>query len=342
MKKMVVIFLSLVLSSNLMAQYRFKITGRIERLSKSSRIIIQGSDEFIAPIKEDGSFEIRGEVAEPGFALIKTDSTGADGIWLEAGDYQLFCQEVTIAGIKSYLFRTPQFKGPRDAAIYYGFNQPRYSIKGTTKDETMAMHKSFAIQYIDSIFKAVPDSKVIPDLVSLSQGYIGEEATAFYLSLFSPDQKNDSTTKRLEDYFKRKDKIEKEKFFENFTMKKSDGKTFTLSSLIGKKLILIDFWSSDCFPCRVKHKKLAELYKKYGNKGLEIISVSLDKEKRTWLQAIKKDSMNWINVSDLKGWQNQLAESYFVKSIPFSLWLTGDKKIIGPELSETAIELHLK
>ncbi len=342
MKKIIIIVLWLILSLNVIAQYRFKITGKIERLSKSSRVIIQGSDEFTAPIKDDGSFEIVGEVPEPGFALIKTDSSGADAIWLEAGDYQLFCREITLKNIKNYLFRTPQFTGPVDASIYYGFIQPRYSIRGTTTDESKLLQKNFALHYIDSIFKVAPQSIVIPHLVSLSQSTIGDEAAAFYLSLFSPDQKNDSTTKRLEDYFKRKDKIEKEKLFENFTMKKSNGKSFTLSSLIGKKLIFVDFWSSDCIPCRYKHKKLVELYKKYSSKGLEIISVSLDDDKKAWLKAIQKDMMAWINVSDLKGWQNQLAESYFVKSIPYGLWLDGDKKIIGPELSDTTIEAYLK
>ncbi|MFM9911298.1 MAG: TlpA family protein disulfide reductase [Chitinophagaceae bacterium] len=342
MKKIILIGLWLIFSLNLIAQYRFKITGKIERLSKSSRVIIQGSDEFIAPIRDDGSFEITGEVTEPGFALIKTDSTGADAIWLEAGDYQLVCREITLKNINKYLFRIPQFSGPMDASIYHGFVQPRYSIRGTTPDDSKLLRKNIALRYIDSIFKVAPQSNVIPHLVSISQSDIGDEAAAFYVSLFSPDQKNDSTTKRLEDYFKRKTKIEKEKLFENFTMKKSNGKSFTLSSVINKKIILIDFWSSDCIPCRYKHKKLVELYKKYSAIGLEIISVSLDDDKKTWLKAIQKDAMTWINVSDLKGWQNQLAESYFVKSIPYGLWLDGDKKIIGPELSDTAIEAYLK
>lgn len=342
MKKIIVIVLWLVLSLNLIAQYRFKITGRIERLSRSHTIIISGADQFTAPIKADGSFEISGEVAEPGFALIKTDSTGADAIWLEAGDYQLFCREIALKNIKTYLFRIPQFSGPMDASIYHGFVQPRYGIRGTTPDDSKLLRKNFALRYIDSIFKVAPQSNVIPHLVSMCQSDIGDEAAAFYITLFSPNQKNDSTTKRLEDYFKRKDKIAKEKLFENFTMKKSDGKSFTLSSVLDKKIILIDFWSSDCIPCRYKHKKLVELYKKYSNRGLEIISVSLDDEKKTWLKAIQKDRMAWINVSDLKGWQNQLAESYYVKSIPYGFWLDGDKKIIGPELSDTAIEAYLK
>ena len=125
-------------------------------------------------------------------------------------------------------------------------------------------------------------------------------------------------------------------------MKNSKGKNFTLSSVTGKKLILIDFWSSDCAPCRSKHKKLVELYKKYAAKGLEIISVSLDNKNKAWQIAIKNDKMTWINVSDLKGWDNSLAKNYYVQSIPFALWLDGTGKIIGAELSEKEIEKYLE
>jgi thiol-disulfide isomerase/thioredoxin len=146
----------------------------------------------------------------------------------------------------------------------------------------------------------------------------------------------------LEDYFKRKEKIEKEIFFQNFQMKDHKGETFKLSS-INKKLILLDFWSSDCAPCRAEHPRLAELYKKYAEKGFEIISISLDDVKGEWTKAIIKDKMVWINVSELKGWKTSLSEDYFIKSIPFAIWLDKDKKIISTTgLSDKEIEEYLK
>ena len=125
-------------------------------------------------------------------------------------------------------------------------------------------------------------------------------------------------------------------------MKDNKGKIFQLASL-NKKLVLLDFWSSDCMPCRHKHPRLADLYKKYADKGFEIISISLDVNAGEWRKAIEKDELTWINVSDLKGWKTKLAEDYYVKSLPFSIWLDKDKKIISIEdLSETQIEEYLK
>ncbi len=343
MRKIIITALCSVASYAVLAQNKFTITGTIERLSKSKSVILSSASwQFIAPVDSAGKFEIKGTVDEVGFALIQTDSSGADGIWLEPGEYTIHCKEIVREGVKGYLFRMPGFKGPQDAAINYGFSQPRYYIKCDSVKETMLKQKIFAMHYIDSIFQYYPTSKTLPEMIRLSQNFIGDEAVLAYQALLSTDQKNDSNSKQLENYFKRKEKIENEKLFGNFTMKNNKGKIFTLSSVTGKKLMLIDFWSSDCSPCRSKHKKLVELYKKYAAKGLEIISVSLDNKNKAWQTAIMNDKMMWINVSDLKGWNNSLAKSYYVQSIPFAIWLDGTRKIIGAELSEKEIEGYLK
>ena len=126
-------------------------------------------------------------------------------------------------------------------------------------------------------------------------------------------------------------------------MKDPDGKKLKLSS-INKKLILLDFWSSDCAPCRRNHPKMAALYEKFSSKGLEIISISLDTEKGDWLRAIAKDKLVWINVSDLNGWETKIAKDYFINSIPQSILLDKDRKILATrrEFTLEEIEKYLK
>jgi peroxiredoxin len=343
MKRLMISLLCGISATIVCSQNNFTINGTITTLSKATTIILSsGAGRFSVPVDAAGKFEIHGRVTEAEFALIQTDSSGADGIWLEPGDYTISCKEIRKDGIKGYLFRMPAFKGPLDAMINYGFSQPRYYIKGISPEETRLKQKAFAINYIDSIFQYYPDSKVLPGMINLSQNFIGDEATLAYQALLSGDQKNDSNSKQLENYFKRKEKIEREKLFNDFTMKDNKGNNFKLSSVTNKKLLLIDFWSSDCAPCRAKHKRLVELYKKYSDRGLEIISVSLDTNNAAWQNAIKNDGMVWINVSDIKGWDNSLAKSYYVRSIPFALWLDGTTKILGAALSEKEIESYLQ
>lgn len=336
------IFILILLYSFTDAQNAFTINGKIETLSKAKHINISCSGgQFVGEIGIDGSFQIQGKVPEPSAGLIFTDSSGADAIWLDKGNYNIKCKEVAANGIKGVLFRVPELQGPLDAELHNGWNEPRYYFSGT-REELKQKYKEHAIKYLDSLFNNHPACKAIPEILRLSSGSIGDEATQVYMSMLNQEQLKDHNFRGLDNYFRRKEKVEKEIFFQDFEMKDENGKIFKLSS-INKKLILLDFWSSDCVPCRRKHLRLVELYKKYAGKGLEIISVSFDASREAWKKAIAKDNMKWINVSELKGWETSLSENYFIKSIPFSIWLDKDKKIISVNnLTENEIEEYLK
>lgn len=82
------------------------------------------------------------------------------------------------------------------------------------------------------------------------------------------------------------------------------------------KYILLDFWSSGCGPCRLENPNLLRNYKAYREKGFEIISISLDKNREDWANAVKKDSMIWTTVSDLKGSDGEIPMTYNVYFMP--------------------------
>ena len=117
-----------------------------------------------------------------------------------------------------------------------------------------------------------------------------------------------------------------------------DGKTRKLSD-VNAKLILVDFWASWCGPCRRENPRVVKLYDAYKDKGFDIFSVSLDKNKNKWLQAIEADGLKWPNhVSDLKGWQNGAAQQYGVTSIPSTLLIDSEGKIIAKNVRGPALE----
>ena len=71
-------------------------------------------------------------------------------------------------------------------------------------------------------------------------------------------------------------KMEEMKSAPNFTLKPTNGQaTLTKDSLKGK-VVILDFWATWCGPCRMAIPELAELNKKYGDKGLQVIGVSAD------------------------------------------------------------------
>ena len=147
-----------------------------------------------------------------------------------------------------------------------------------------------------------------------------------------------------------KDKVEKLKAtavgqkFTDFEMQTPDGKTVKLSDYVGKgKVVLVDFWASWCGPCRREMPNLVEAYKKYRNKGFEIVGVSLDRDAEAWKDGIKKLDITWPQMSDLKYWDCEGAKLYAVSSIPHTVLIDGEGTILarglhGEELQKQIAE----
>ncbi|MCH8555524.1 MAG: AhpC/TSA family protein [Schleiferiaceae bacterium] len=134
----------------------------------------------------------------------------------------------------------------------------------------------------------------------------------------------------------------------DITLQNPDGKEMKLSELKGK-VVLVDFWASWCQPCRAENPNLVRLYDTYNAKGFEIFSVSLDGVERQqdprgeWLKAIEADNLKWnTHVSDLSGWNTPLLQLYGFTSIPFTILVDREGKIIQKNLRGEALEAKLK
>ena len=111
---------------------------------------------------------------------------------------------------------------------------------------------------------------------------------------------------------------------------------------LGDKPALVDFYASWCGPCRLNNPSLKRMYEQYHDKGLEIVSVSLDNVKERWLKAVNQDGLPWINVSSLKGWKCDVSRTYDVKAVPAIFILDADNHIIATNIRGEALENFLK
>lgn len=140
---------------------------------------------------------------------------------------------------------------------------------------------------------------------------------------------------KLTEYIKLLERTDVGQKYMDFTLDNVDGKPVTLSSIINNnKLIMIDFWASWCPDCRVENPNVVSVYNKFKDKGLEIVSVSLDTDKDAWLKGIKEDNLYWENhLSDLKGWNCVPATEYGVAFIPQNVLISSDGKIVAKNLN---------
>lgn len=116
------------------------------------------------------------------------------------------------------------------------------------------------------------------------------------------------------------------------------GQTVWVGDYVGQnKLVLIDFWASWCGPCIRELPNVVKAYERFHDKGLEIVGVSLDKDKARWLAAIEQTGQKWPQMSDLKGWDCAGAQIYGIQSIPANVLIDSQGKIVARDLRGDAL-----
>lgn len=122
-----------------------------------------------------------------------------------------------------------------------------------------------------------------------------------------------------------------------FTLKNPDDEPISLNALKGK-YVLLDFWASWCGPCRQENPNVVRVFKKYKDKGFTVMGVSLDRGKREWVNAIKKDGLDWSHGWDVN---SEVSNLYGIRAIPTTYLLDKEGHIIARDLKAEQLDAKL-
>ncbi|MEM6687680.1 MAG: AhpC/TSA family protein [Bacteroidota bacterium] len=193
-------------------------------------------------------------------------------------------------------------------------------IKSLTRAEALKKEMEFVNTH--------PNSRSSASILSVYASTWGKEKTKELYDQFSEANKNSKDGKEIARFISLNKNPKIGESFVDFELENMHGEKRKLSELKGKT-VLLEFWASWCGPCRKENPNLVKTYEEFNPKGFEIFAVSLDLDKKDWLQAIKKDNLNWEHVSDLKGDKSEAAFIYGIIGIPDNFLISSDGEIIG-------------
>lgn len=160
---------------------------------------------------------------------------------------------------------------------------------------------------------------------------------------FSADLKNSPLGKQMHDYlYPEIAKVDTGigAKFPNYMAPSPNGENISIYNNLGK-ITIVDIWASWCQPCRAENPNLVKLYNEFNSKGLQIIGISLDKNKDSWEKAIIKDKLTWPQLSNLKQWDEPIVKKLSIQEIPAMFLIDAEGKIIGKNLKYTELKEKL-
>jgi peroxiredoxin len=254
------------------------------------------------------------------------------------------------AVIRTRNFRDYKFFWLENAVIEFSAEKGKFRNAGivgsTTQEKQEELDSLVAVKgnekEQDMVFIGNnPSSIVSAYILSVYCSTWGRDTTVMLYGKLSKDNQDTYYGRNISEYIALNKNVKIGDQYVDFSEQDTQGQTVKLSDFKGR-YVLLDFWASWCGPCREENPRLVKTYHAFSNKGFAVLGVSVDDDKKFWLDAVKTDSLSWPNVSDLKGTQNKAALMYGVSYYPCNFLISPDGRIIAKDLRGEALEARLK
>lgn len=207
-------------------------------------------------------------------------------------------------------------------------------------DEIEKLNNRFAKVVVDITEKNIANEFGYFLLTYYPEELIDNNTRLSLIEKLSDERRKRPAIQKIEASIRRSAKTAEGATIPNFKQKTPEGEDLAIMTEVAKnKITIIDFWASWCGPCRQEMPFMLSLYESNKDRGLGIVGVSLDQDKDSWVTAIKKLKLPWPQMSDLKYWDNEVAKTFNINSIPHTIVVDQKGKILrrglrGEQLKE--------
>lgn len=316
------------LDTALVKDGKFVFTGIADSIPEMNFIFVDQLNGYNAVIIENG--EIQFSAQKDSLSAATIGGTFQNDIFTGFMKKLLVMQERA----QSIQRDMQEAKGINDSVTFNALRE-EYS-------EMLEESKEFEVGYI----KENPNSLI--GALLIDKGIIQKQLTAEEVSelyeMLTPTIKNTEAAKGiLKNIEAQKASEERNKSTEVgakaplFSGPTPTGEQLALNNVLGK-VTLIDFWAAWCRPCRAENPNIVAAYKKYHDKGLNVIGVSLDRKAEDWKKAIADDGLTWNHVSNVAYFNDPIAQLYNIQAIPAAFLLDENGVIVAKNLRGPALE----
>lgn len=348
--------LLVIFSQDIYAQSKkFKVTGEVTGI-KEGKIRVSyagpGAKDFYRDSLYivDGKFVYQGKMEEPHLVSISFDLPLEERMKKKSG-FNLFLDGTTMKvrvdrenlaepivtgspAHRSYeeiqkntnLFRRMGQVSIKSSNAWKERNQEAIDASNSEREGVM---DSLA-NYLFSL-KGASESTVVAFFVNSNLKSMNHDKLENVLNKFSPEFQTSLYVKEIMEDVDREKNVKVGVQTPLFSLSDTTGRVWTNADYKGKYL-LIDFGASWCGWCKLEKPFLLDVYEKFKGDKFELINISLDKDKLSWVTDLERENYPWISISDLKGFEGNITKDFNISGVPEIMLIDPQGKIIAKGL----------